>query len=219
MHVIKYILEQEVDIDIDTKTEGLLKNAIYFGRTKGAQTALHYASGNGQLAAVEVLLQHNATIDIKDDCGNIPLNLASQYRHKRTALFLLKKMVFEIDLTPDTNFVEFIGFENEDKLLEAMKIGTAIIHFAIAASNIELVYQLIDQKGVEWALNSIDSQNRSLLHLASANGHLDIMESLIKHGSDIEAKDKYEKTPLHLASEYGQHKVAKILREHHAQLS
>ena len=58
-------------------------------------------------------------------------------------------MVFEIGLTPSTNIVEIFGFENEDKLMEAMKTCTAIIHFTVAASNTKLVQQLIEKKGVE----------------------------------------------------------------------
>ena len=201
--MVKYLLlERKVDINTINTTE--------------ERTALHYASNNGQFLTVEFLLKNNATTCIKDKYGNIPLNLASINGHTKTALSLLEKMVFEIDLTPGSNFVDFFGFESGDELMIAMETCTAMIHFAFAAGNIDLVHKLIEQKGVQWALNSKDSQNRSLLHLASAYGYLDIMEILIKHGSDIEAKNFEEETPLYLAVKPGHAEAVKKLLQNKA---
>ena len=203
--MIKYLLlEHKVDINTINTTE--------------ERTALHYASSNGQFLTVEYLLEKDAATDIKDKYGNIPLNLASLNGHTKTALSLLENMVFKINLNPDTNFVDFFGFESEDKLMKAMRTCTAIIHIAAVAGNIDLVHKLIERKGVEWALNSKDNQNQSLLHLSSAYGHLDIMESLIKHGSDIEAKNFEEKTPLYLAVKSGNVEAVKKLLEHKANI-
>ena len=38
------------------------------------------------------------------------------------------------------------------------------------------------------------------LHIACQKGQLEIVQSLVEKGANIEAKDKSEKTPLHIAS-------------------
>ena len=42
-------------------------------------------------------------------------------------------------------------------------------------------------------------------------GHLPIVKYLIEKGANIEAKDEYQKTPLHMASNYGKTDVVKYL--------
>jgi ankyrin repeat protein len=41
--------------------------------------------------------------------------------------------------------------------------------------------------------------NRTPLHQASMNGHVQVVKELVEHGADIEAKDDREWTPLHYA--------------------
>ena len=57
------------------------------------------------------------------------------------------------------------------------------------------------------------------LHLASKNGHKQVVCLLLKCGADILAQDTYGKTPLHLASEEGHVEVAHMLIERGADVS
>ncbi|KAL8541227.1 hypothetical protein ACS0TY_002469 [Phlomoides rotata] len=50
------------------------------------------------------------------------------------------------------------------------------------------------------ALDSKDSEGRTALHMASANGHLGIVEYLICNGADVNACNLENNTPLHWAS-------------------
>ena len=43
---------------------------------KYKDSALHYAAEKGKIEAVKVLLKHGATIDLKNDDGKTPLDLA-----------------------------------------------------------------------------------------------------------------------------------------------
>ena len=38
------------------------------------------------------------------------------------------------------------------------------------------------------------------LHLTYIKGHIDVVELLLDKGADVEAKDKFGDTPLHIAS-------------------
>lgn len=54
------------------------------------QTALHIASADGNLAAVHILLQSGAQIDLMDQDQNTPLILATQNGHNDIVEYLIK---------------------------------------------------------------------------------------------------------------------------------
>ena len=56
-------------------------------------------------------------------------------------------------------------------------------------------------------------EKRTLLHIASENGHGKIVAKLIEEGADVKAKDNKRSTPLHCASEKGYIKIVKLLLE------
>ncbi|WMV23090.1 hypothetical protein MTR67_016475 [Solanum verrucosum] len=49
------------------------------------------------------------------------------------------------------------------------------------------------------SLDSKDSEGRTALHMASANGHYGIVEYLIRNGADVNASNVEKNTPLHWA--------------------
>ncbi|KAK9837677.1 hypothetical protein WJX74_002781 [Apatococcus lobatus] len=57
------------------------------------------------------------------------------------------------------------------------------------------------------------------LHMASANGHLDIVEKLVDAGGDVNSKNESGNTPLHWACLNGQTHVAEFLLRHGASIS
>ena len=50
-------------------------------------------------------------------------------------------------------------------------------------------------------VNEADDFQRTPLHLASAQGHFEIIRELLRQGADITAKDCYHWTPLHFAAD------------------
>uniref|UniRef100_A0A0D9X2F9 Uncharacterized protein n=1 Tax=Leersia perrieri TaxID=77586 RepID=A0A0D9X2F9_9ORYZ len=60
-------------------------------------------------------------------------------------------------------------------------------------------------------LDSTDSQGRTALHMASANGHLAVVEYLIQNGANVNAKNSENNTPLHWACLNGHIEVIKAL--------
>ncbi|XP_031124482.1 ankyrin repeat-containing protein P16F5.05c isoform X4 [Ipomoea triloba] len=61
------------------------------------------------------------------------------------------------------------------------------------------------------SLNSKDSQGRTALHMASANGHCDIVDYLIRNEVDVNASNEEKNTPLHWACLNGHVEVVKSL--------
>ncbi|KAL7083260.1 hypothetical protein ACP275_14G150000 [Erythranthe tilingii] len=60
-------------------------------------------------------------------------------------------------------------------------------------------------------LDSKDLEGRTALHMASANGHLHIVDYLIRNGADVNACNTEKNTPLHWACLNGHIEVVKRL--------
>ena len=161
------------------------------------------------------MLQHGATIYLKNDDGKTPLDLAlEEYQQevvdllKNATFSLLEKMVFEIGLDPGTSLVNFFGFENEEKLIEAKKTCTSIIHFAVAVGNIDLVHKLIERKANIEALDK--NQMTPLLHSAIA-GHIELTKILLDAGANPLARAKDDWTALHRSAYHGPAEICDLL--------
>lgn len=59
----------------------------------------------------------------------------------------------------------------------------------------------------------------SALHIASRNGEIDKVRSLINDGARLEARDFLERTPLHLAVMWNRLDVAKVLLDKGAEVN
>ncbi|XP_057732279.1 uncharacterized protein LOC130947594 isoform X3 [Arachis stenosperma] len=60
-------------------------------------------------------------------------------------------------------------------------------------------------------LDSKDEQGRTALHMAAANGHIEIVEYLIGQGVDLNVANEEKNTPLHWACLNGHVEVVKKL--------
>ncbi|XP_075896522.1 ankyrin-3-like isoform X4 [Nelusetta ayraudi] len=79
-------------------------------------------------------------------------------------------------------------------------------------------------KALEFLKNGVDinicNQNGlNALHLASKEGHVEVVAELIKHGADVDAATKKGNTALHIASLAGQTDVVKELVTHNANVN
>ncbi|GBG89237.1 hypothetical protein CBR_g48945 [Chara braunii] len=64
--------------------------------------------------------------------------------------------------------------------------------------------------------NSVDGLGRTALHMASANGHTNIVRILIGRNADVNAKNEELNTPLHWAALNGHKGVVEVLMEANA---
>ncbi|KAK6142825.1 hypothetical protein DH2020_023173 [Rehmannia glutinosa] len=69
----------------------------------------------------------------------------------------------------------------------------------LEAARYDDIDDLMSIASVGVSLDSKDSEGRTALHMASANGHLDIVDYLISNGVDVNASNTEKNTPLHWA--------------------
>ncbi len=62
-------------------------------------------------------------------------------------------------------------------------------------------------------MNSRDKEDRTPLHVASQNGHLDVIRWLLDRGADVNALEVNGKTPLSLALDEGKIEASRLLLE------
>ena len=111
----------------------------------------------GNLDAVNVLLEHKADVNGKNQSGMFPL-------------------------------------------LQAAKDGRKEIALRLLAAGAD-------------ARATMGDTGLTALHLACALGYGDIARALLDKGADVNAKDRWEHTPIGLAGRYGHRDLAELLRE------
>ncbi|XP_050138345.1 ankyrin repeat-containing protein P16F5.05c-like isoform X2 [Malus sylvestris] len=81
----------------------------------------------------------------------------------------------------------------------------------LEAARYDDIYDLKSLESAGLSLDSKDLHGRTALHMASANGHLQIVEYLISRGVDLNATNEEMNTPLHWACLNGHVEVIKKL--------
>ena len=105
-------------------------------------------------------------------------------RHVSTVLFFISS----IAATQSIFYAELPQKEPAITLVTNYRLKASLF---IWGGELEIVKDIIDSYG---------NSNSTLLHLAVEGGHNEIVEYLLKHGVDFNAKDKEEETPLHVAA-------------------
>lgn len=84
----------------------------------------------------------------------------------------------------------------------------AMLMAAVAERNISKL-QTLKNLGVD--LSSQNTERRTALHEACADGNLEIVGYLLRHGCSVHVRDRLDRTPLQDAIENDRHQVVKLL--------
>jgi len=167
------------------------------------------AAQKGDTRSIQHLLQKGAAIEAKDRDGSTPLALAANYRHADTAKELLAK--------------------GADPVAGGLA-GIGVLSDAAVASNSTRVALILergsDSKTSSKALFAMSegrplvlNENRQDVPVErSFPDDSEIVQLLVGHGADIEARDEEGATPLMRAAEFGQTGIVRALLEHGAKV-
>ncbi|XP_065668345.1 serine/threonine-protein phosphatase 6 regulatory ankyrin repeat subunit B isoform X5 [Hydra vulgaris] len=153
-------------------------------------TPLLIACHFGHLGIVRTLLEHDARLDYFDQDGKTALHIASQSGHISCAELLLEKNAY-VDVKT--------------------KFGMSSVSLAAANGHSQLFEMLVTKYHAAHSILALNKQ--SALHLASKNGYIYAVKSLLKLGADPSLVDMDLVAPIHLAAENNHYEVVKLYLE------
>ncbi|KAK6448633.1 hypothetical protein FP744_10004883 [Trichoderma asperellum] len=185
-----------------------------------SRTPLHTAVLLGRLAAVNQLLESQASTDIPDQIGRTPLHYAARR---------LDPAILKVLIAAKAN-VNVVDARNKSPLCLAVEMGniTGIqmlltagadfiadhegrtpLHAAALKGSADIVRTLLpedDETRREELISISDHRGETAIHLAAEQGHDDVVEELLKPSQDlavIDKKNHENQTALFVASRSG----------------
>ncbi|KAK7919104.1 hypothetical protein WMY93_010388 [Mugilogobius chulae] len=198
-------------------------------RIQGALfSALHHAALTGTTELLSLLLEAQATVDVKDINGMRPLHYAAWQGKADSVLLLLRSSASVNSPSLDGQIplhlsAQYGHYEVSEMLLQhqsnpclrnkakktpldlACEFGRLKVAQLLLSSN--MVTALLEGEGGH---DSSEAPPTTPLHLAARNGHKDVIKLLLKAGIDINRATKAG-TSLHEAALYGKTEVVRLL--------
>ncbi|KAJ5978365.1 hypothetical protein N7501_001707 [Penicillium viridicatum] len=180
---------------------GLLKKTSLIDSTDDdGQSALHWATRNGQISTVELLLRHGFVVNLVDRKGKSAVHHA--INHGQEALFrVLVDNGANIELADNRGHTPFLN------AVENMAVNTAQILLRMGA-NAE-------------ALNLMKQNSLHLATLGREDDALQLTTIIFSHSDcpNLSASDLGNMTPLHYSVAKSHQKLSKFLLQHGADIN
>ncbi|MGH0117029.1 UNVERIFIED_CONTAM: hypothetical protein FKN15_024974 [Acipenser sinensis] len=190
-------------------------------------SALHHAALNGNMELISLLLEAQATVDIKDQKGMRPLHYAA-WQGKVEPMKMLLKSGSSVNSQSDEGQIplhlaaQHGHYDVSEMLLQHQSnpcivdnAGKTPLDLACEFGRVGVV-QLLLSSSMSAALlepkpgDTTDPNSTSPLHQAAKNGHIDIIRLLLQAGIDINRQTKAG-TALHEAALCGKTEVVRLL--------
>lgn len=200
--VIKYLVLQGFAID-------QVEAPIRPSKIKRCQkrTPLHLAALAGKAEAVGRLLSLGADPK-KTDAMNFTVCEYAILSKDIDTLHIIKQLPLYHDKERDTPLLHAACIANHGDVLRELILdgvnlnavnayGSTALHLAATHNSGEIADILLQSE--EAALDLMDSQGNTPLHIAAMRGHVRLIEAIIKAGSDINKPNRKKQSPLFLA--------------------
>lgn len=185
---------------------------------KSGRTALHISAEYGHDSLVRMLLKRNAKIGAVDSESSTPLHLATKAAQLNVIDTLISKGAATgakdissstpLHIAAEQGLVDILALLR-NQMDETTIDGKTALHLAVEKGHCLTVNELLCQ-GARLEAGS-KSAAGTPLHLASLKGFSHIIDILLDHRANTNAKTAKERTPLHLAAENGHERVIEQL--------
>jgi ankyrin repeat protein len=176
----------EVEIALALLQRGADINALDIS----GESSLYRATRDGDRTLVKLLLEHQADVNVHTGNGRLltPLHFAAQ--------------VGELDICQ-------LLLEHGADLESRNSDGFVPLHVASGRGHLNIVEEFLS-RGAD--ANAQDVRLWTPLHWASS-GPLEVVQSLVRYGTELDKTTVVQETPLHVASRLGSLKIARFLIE------
>ncbi|XP_052283272.1 transient receptor potential cation channel subfamily A member 1-like [Dreissena polymorpha] len=236
-------LHLAVDINAKKSLKALLSHAKVDPNLKGEKgmNALHYCAYKDRAECAKILLENGAKPCQKCDNGFFPINIAGKCAAAKTLEILIQhveKLGYKrediLTFTDKENNMPLHGAVNSGDLKAVqvcLSAGAPVdakqedsstpLHFAAAQGSVDMVRLMheVQPERFKAALHMQDVLRMTPLHRAALFDHVAVVKLLLEHGSDIDARDTHERTPLILASTKGGWRTVHLLLESGADIN
>ncbi|XP_068728378.1 transient receptor potential cation channel subfamily A member 1-like [Montipora capricornis] len=212
--VVKYLLEKGASVDPRDKQR---RTPLFLAAERGGTEAVKILISSGanvrakdvdlrscvrvavgNAATMEVLLQRRAAIPLitdKDITGFAPVHYAAKHGNLENILLFMKWNKATTAVTSDS-------------------LDTAL-HGAAKYGWLDIVDALLSGRNIR-SINVKNSQGKTALHFACAEGHDRVVEQLLKLGATA-GSDHNNRTALHVAAMRGSKRCVECILKHHPQ--
>ncbi|KAJ5077570.1 pote ankyrin domain [Anaeramoeba ignava] len=179
--------------------------------SKEKSNALHYASENGKILAVEFLVDHGLSMKSTNAKRKTPLTLAQMNKHHEVCTLLIEKgarsAIHEYVKHGNVQKVKKL-FKKRSEIEDFDSDGNKPIHLATIHNRFEITQILISQ-GAD--LDSINGNKYTPLHISIINGNYSIATLLITNGASLTKEDGDGNSALHLSVIHNQMEITRAI--------
>ncbi|XP_026738529.1 protein phosphatase 1 regulatory subunit 16A isoform X2 [Trichoplusia ni] len=219
------LLEAAARNDIDEVRRLLSRGVTPDATNEDGLTALHQCCIDNNEAMMRLLLDNGANVNAEDSEKWTPLHAAATCGNLNLVRILIQRGANLLAVNGDGNMPYDIC--EEERTLDAIESEMAargvtqrLIDDTRASTEMKMLRDVDDLvKGGMDLDEPRDSQGATLLHIASANGYIKVVEYLLEHRASTDVVDHDMWQPVHAAACWGHLEVLELLVQYGADLN